>query len=153
MMCMKNEAVQVVVAGVLPIHSGAAIFIEEPSGKVFLIPIDHSTGTAIQMAMEKENAERPLTHDLMVLMIESFGATLQRVIINDYVDEIFYARLVLHADNELGQKKIVELDARPSDCIALAMRLDAPVYATRNVLDAVDDISKEVRDIISQTSR
>ena len=63
-----------------------------------------------------------LTYDLIVSILAAYDARVERVIINDFNDNIFFARLILVADNELHQRKIMEIDARPSDCLALALR-------------------------------
>ena len=69
----------------------------------------------------------------------------ERVVINDFNDNIFFARLILCADNELHQRKIMEIDARPSDCLALAVRLKAPIYISRKVWDHVADEAASLR--------
>ena len=64
--------------------------------------------------------ERPLTHDLLANILRALEAKIERVIVNDLKRGTYFARLVLSAENELKQKKIIEIDARPSDCIAMA---------------------------------
>jgi hypothetical protein len=56
-------------------------------------------------------------------------------------NEIYYARLILEAENEIMQRKIIELDARPSDCLAIAVRCGAPVYVVRRLWDSLEDMS------------
>ena len=72
---------------------------------------------------------------------------MERVIINDLKSETYFARLIITAENELLEKKIVELDARPSDCIALAIQQRAPIYVSRDVWDEVDDRSDVLRQL------
>ena len=67
--------------------------------------------------------------------------------INDMKSETYFARLILSAENEVCEKKIVELDGRPSDCIALAISQRAPIYVSREVWDEVDDHSDALRDL------
>ncbi len=62
-------------------------------------------------------------------------------------NEIYYARLILEATNEIMERKIVELDARPSDCLAIAVRCDAPIYVVRNLWEKLDDMSKVLQDM------
>ena len=69
------------------------------------------------------------------------------VIVNDLKSETYFARLIISAENELFEKKIVELDARPSDCIALAIQQRAPIYVSREVWDEVDDRSDVLRSL------
>jgi len=68
---------------------------------------------------------RPLTHDLIGHIFNGLGTTVERVVINDLKNSTYFARLILRTENELG-KKILEIDARPSDCIALAVLRKAP---------------------------
>jgi bifunctional DNase/RNase len=71
----------------------------------------------------------------------------ERVIINDLKSETYFARLILSAENELFEKKIIELDGRPSDCIALAIQQKAPLYVSREVWDEVEDRSDVLKQI------
>ena len=89
--------------------------------------------------------ERPLTHDLMGHLMTALGAQVERVIINDLKNATYYARMIIRAENELQQKKIIELDGRPSDCIAMAMQQKAPIYVSQEVWDEVDDMSDVLR--------
>src|SRR5215469_9084285 len=70
----------------------------------------------------------PLTHDLLANILRALEAKVDRVIVNDLKHGTYFARLVLSAENELNQKKIIEIDARPSDCIAMAIQQSAPIY-------------------------
>jgi bifunctional DNase/RNase len=70
-----------------------------------------------------------------------------RVIINDLKSETYFARLIISAENELFEKKIVELDGRPSDCLALAISQGAPIYVAREVWDEVEDRSDVLRNL------
>ena len=85
---------------------------------------------SIAMELQGTASPRPLTHDLLKTVIAELGGTLTSVIINDLTDDIFYARLVLDADG-----RHVEIDSRPSDAIALAVRLKAPIYVAESVMD------------------
>jgi bifunctional DNase/RNase len=88
---------------------------------------------------------RPLTHDLVKNMFLGLGASIEKVIINDLRDSTFYARIFIKEENELG-KKIIEVDARPSDSIALALRFNARIFVTRDVFNRVEDVSKFLKD-------
>ena len=85
---------------------------------------------SIAMELQGTASPRPRTHDLLKTVIAELGGTLTSVIINDLSDDIFYARLVLDADG-----RHVEIDSRPSDAIALAVRMKAPIYVAENVMD------------------
>ena len=113
--------------------------------KVFIIYVDQTVGSAITMFMRDISKERPLTHDLMGHLMTALGAQVERVIINDLKNATYYARMIIRAENELQQKKIIELDARPSDCIAMATQQKAPIYVSQEVWDEVDDMSDVLR--------
>jgi bifunctional DNase/RNase len=104
--------------------------------------MDQSVGAAIGMFLSGTGKERPLTHDLIALILTSLGARVDRVIINDLKSGTYFGRLILTAENELDQRKIIELDARPSDCMALAAQQKAPIYVSRTVWEEVEDMSE-----------
>ena len=86
--------------------------------------------SAIAMRLQGVSAERPLTHDLFVNALAELGTRVDRVVISDLADETYHARLFLIRD---GVE--VEVDARPSDALALAVRADASIFAAEEVLD------------------
>ena len=133
--------VEVEVKGTLPTNGGCAVFLGNEE-KVFVIYIDQMVGNAIMMLMKDMATERPQTHDLFSDVLKALGANVQRVVINDYIDEVFYGRLILTVENEIEEKKILEVDARSSDCIDLAVKFDAPVYVAKKVLEQTDDVSE-----------
>jgi uncharacterized protein len=137
---MSQPVVPVEVKAVIPASGGCAIFLGNEE-KVFVIYIDQMVGMAVMMAMHGVPKERPLTHDLIVSILAAYEARVDRIIINDFNDNIYFARLILVADNELHQRKIMEIDARPSDCLALALRVKAPIYVSRKVWEHVSDES------------
>ena len=109
--------------------------------KTFVIYVDSGIGEAIQRAISGETPERPQTHDLMLTMLDGFGAEVERVVINDVDQGTFYARLILSMENEIAHK-IVEIDARPSDSLTLALASGKPIYAATEVFETVDDMSE-----------
>lgn len=137
---MKSDVVPVEIRGIIPSGNGCAIFIGNDE-KVFIIQVENSMGAVITMFLRDTPKQRPLTHDLMNNMFQAFGITVERVIITELKDSTYYARLILQQENELG-RKIVELDARPSDCLALATANKKPVYVTRKLFDEVEDMSQ-----------
>ena len=143
---MNKHVVEVKVRAVLPFNSGRAVFIGNDD-KVFVIYVDESVGAAITMFMNGTPKERPLTHDLMANLLAALGAKVERVIVNDLKSETYFARLIISAENELFEKKIVELDARPSDCIAMAIQQSSPIYVSREVWDEVEDRSDVLRSL------
>ena len=147
---MDNQVSTVIVKGVMPTSNGCAVFLGIDE-KTFVIYVDQGIGDAIQRAVSGEQAERPLTHDLMLTMLDGLGAEVERVVISDVDQGTFFARLIISMENELGHK-ITEIDARPSDSIVLALASGKPIYTARTVLDSVDDMSEILAKILSQDS-
>lgn len=145
---MDNQVISVTVKGVMPTSSGCAVFLGNDA-KTFVIYVDPGIGDAIQRALSGEQAERPLTHDLMLTMLEGLGAEVERVIISDVDRGTFYARLIVSMKNELAHK-IVEIDARPSDSIVLAIAAGSPLYTAKKVFDSVDDMTEILAKILQQ---
>lgn len=145
---MENDAEPVTIKGVMPTANGCAIFLG-PEEKTFVIYVDQYIGNAISMAINDEKKERPLTHDLMCSILLGLGANLERIVINDVDKSTFYARLIIKMENELGTK-IVEVDARPSDSMVLALQSKRPIYVAKQVLDSVDDMTEILERILKQ---
>jgi bifunctional DNase/RNase len=103
---------------------------EVGAGRILPVWIGAWEAQAIAMRLQGITAERPLTHDLFAAALGELGVRVDRVIIASLADETFHARLVLVTPDSRH-----ELDARPSDAIALAVRLDCPIYAAAGVLD------------------
>jgi bifunctional DNase/RNase len=135
------------VRAVLPLEGSFAVFLGDES-KVFVIYIDEAVGTAISMFMRGVSKERPLTHDLVGHLLMAFGARVDRVIINNINGSVFHARLIISAENELQtSRKVIELDARPSDSIAMAVQQSAPIFVARHVWEAVENVSDTLAQI------
>ncbi len=137
---MSKDVVPVQIYGVLPTESQSiAIFIGN-SDKVFIINVDQTVGRAIAMSLQSQRSERPMTHELMGDVFTAFDIEVERVVINDLRSNTYYARLILKAENEV-HKKIIEIDARPSDCLAIALQRKRPIFVSRAVWDEVEDNS------------
>jgi uncharacterized protein len=134
---MQNDVVAVTIKGVVPTLNSCAVFLGNEA-KTFVIYVDQSVGNAIQMTLDGVRKERPLTHDLIGSILVGLGTKLERVVINDAREQTFFARVLLKMENELGTK-IVEIDARPSDSIVLALQQRRPIYVARGVFEAVED--------------
>ena len=147
---MKPDVVTVAIKGVMPTANGCAVFIGDDD-KTFVIYVDHSVGNAIQMTLKGEKRERPLTHDLIASILLGLGAQLEHVLINDAREGTFFARILLKMENELG-RKIIEIDARPSDSIVLALQHKRPLFVARAVFDGVDDMSEVLERVLKQQS-
>ena len=110
------------------------IVLKEKNGKRLLpIVIGILEATAIKMEISGYQPPRPLTHDLLNSTIRGLEATLKQIVVVKLEQNIFYAKLVL--EDHTGKR--VEIDARPSDSIALAVRAKSPIYVARSVLDQV----------------
>lgn len=145
---MDHSVVQINVKGVMPTSNGCAVFLGNEA-KTFVIYVDQGIGTAIQRAANDEQLERPMTHDLMMTMLDGLGAEVERMVINDVEESTFFARLIVSMENELGHK-IIELDARPSDSIVMALMAQKPIYVSQEVLDSVDDMTAILAKILKQ---
>ncbi|MSQ23517.1 MAG: bifunctional nuclease family protein [Chloroflexi bacterium] len=104
---------------------------EKDSTRYLPIWIGHFEADAIAIPMQNVPVSRPLTHDLLQSAIDKLGAKLEHIVIHDLADETFFAKLVLNQDG-----KSVEVDARPSDAIALAIRAKVPIFVEEKVIDS-----------------
>jgi uncharacterized protein len=98
--------------------------------RYLFIWIANAEAYAIAMELQGTTAPRPLTHDLLKSVITELGGKMTSIVISDLVDDIFYARLVIDAEG-----RHVEVDSRPSDAIALAVRAKVPIYVEESVLE------------------
>ena len=127
------------VRGILPANSGAAIFLGNEE-KVFIIQVETNMAQVIGNFLREAPKERPLTHDLLAHVFQGFGIEVERVVITELKNSTYFARMILKMENELGTK-IVELDARPSDCLAIASAQKVPVYVSNSLFEEVEDMS------------
>jgi uncharacterized protein len=141
---MSKAVVEVQIRGLGATSGSCAVFLGNKE-KVFVIYVEQSIGLAIAMFMQGTQKERPLTHDLLANILRAFEAKIERVVINDLKDGTYFARLVLSAEDQLKQKKIIEIDARPSDCIVMATQQPAPIYVSSDVWDEVEDMTEALR--------
>ena len=137
---MKNDVVPVEIRGILPANTGCAIFVGNEE-KVFVIQVESAMGVVINNFLRGLPKERPLTHDLMNSVFKGFNITVERVIITDLKNSTYFARLILQQQNEVA-RKIVEIDARPSDCLAIAAAQKKPIFVTAPLFELVEDMSE-----------
>ena len=138
---MEKSVIPVHIRALVPTSLGCAVFLGNDE-KVFVIYVDQGVGAAIGMFLSGAEKERPLTHDLLGHVLAAVGAHVERVVINDVKRGTYFGRLIVSAENELQQKKIIEIDARPSDCMAMAAQQKAPIYVSRVVWDEVEDATE-----------
>jgi bifunctional DNase/RNase len=130
---VSSTAHEMVVANVArEQRSGDILLVLQERGRerYLVLTIGPAEAVAIALPIQGEVPERPLTHDLMASMLDELGAQVVRVVVTDFHDSIYYAQLVLRVDG-----REIELDSRPSDAIALALRAQAPIYAEADVLE------------------
>lgn len=113
---------------------GAPAVLLEARGKLVPIFVDPGQAQSIEQGRQGIPAERPLTHDLFADVVDGLDGTLERVRIDALEDETFYAKLDLAVDRGSGEERLVR-DARPSDGIALAVRVECPIIVADDVLD------------------
>ena len=140
------DLVRVEPIALLPTQAGCAVFLGDGS-KSIVFYIDPAVGISINASLSGQLPPRPLTHDLFQLALKAFGANVARAIIVRVENDVYFARLILEAENEIMERKIVELDARPSDCIALAVRSGAPIYVVRELWDSLQDMSQTLEEM------
>ena len=126
----------------LQTYQRVVVLKEKSSDRYLPIWIGNNEADAIVIQLQNVPVPRPQTHDLLKQVISQLGAKVSHVIVNDLSEDVFYARISVELDG-----KSVEIDSRPSDAIALAVRLQAPIFAEETVLDkagvALDAESEE----------
>ncbi len=111
-------------------YQRVVILKEKESDRYLPIWIGPAEADAIAVRLQEVAVARPLTHDLLRSIIDSLGANVEYVLVNDLSNDTFFARIMLQIDG-----KSMEIDSRPSDAIALAVRAQVPIYADESVLD------------------
>lgn len=111
-------------------YQRVVILKEKDSDRYLPIWIGPAEADAIAIELQSVSVARPLTHDLLRNVIQQLGATVVSIVVNDLANDTFYARIILDAGG-----RHIEVDARPSDAIALAVRVKVPIYAEDTVLD------------------
>jgi hypothetical protein len=114
----------------LPANQPIVLLKEEEGDRFLPIWIGAFEATAIAFALQGVETARPMTHDLFKKVLEDFKVSIERVLINDLIDGTFYAEITMQRNDST-----LLISARPSDAIALAVRMDVPIYAEEKVLD------------------
>ena len=131
---MSDELMEVTVMGIL-VDSKASnpvvVLVDLSGQKALPIWIGVFEAEAISRGLEDRVTLRPMTHDLMKQILDTFHASLSRVVINDLKENTFYAKLYLNLE---GEELVI--DSRPSDAIALAVRVKAPIFIAHSVVEA-----------------
>ncbi|HEY8497288.1 MAG: bifunctional nuclease family protein [Bacillota bacterium] len=119
----------------------------EESGFIPIL-IGPAEAQAISAEMERNKPQRPMTHDLLKNVLDLLGAKVERVVISDLKEEVYYARIQIRTE-----KGLLDVDARPSDAIALALRADAPIYVSEEVAARAVISNKRTDDEMEQFRR
>lgn len=132
-----DNLLQVKVEGVYadPVGAKVVFLVPDKGDKVLRVWIGDAEAMAIASALNGIPFPRPMTHDLLFNAIKALGGKVERVIIADLRDSTFYATVILK-----DEKGIKELDARPSDSIALALRANAPIFLSPKVQKAMEPL-------------
>ncbi|MFQ5827150.1 MAG: bifunctional nuclease family protein [Dehalococcoidia bacterium] len=121
----------VVGVGVSRMNQGPVVVLQEKeAGRYLPVWIGPAEANAIRVVLQRIDMPRPLTHDLLGSVIDALEGRVNSIVIHDLKDDIFYARIALSAHG-----RQINLDSRPSDAIAIALRVGAPIYAEEAVLD------------------
>jgi uncharacterized protein len=122
-----------------PVSNSPIVVLKDEADKFFLpIWVGIFEANAIALQLENVATPRPMTHDLLKNMIADLDARVARVVINDLRDSTFFAQIRV-----ITGGKTLEVDARPSDAIALALRTEAPIFVAQSVLDQAQTISPD----------
>jgi bifunctional DNase/RNase len=137
---MKKKMVKAKINGLaLDVSTNSPVVILSPENSDKLLPIwiGHFEAWAISMELSGLASKRPLTHDLIASMIKALGAQIKKVEVTDLIDSTFYAKIYLEINS-----KVFDIDARPSDSLAVALKTQAPIY----VNDVLFSLSKEEKE-------
>jgi bifunctional DNase/RNase len=117
------------------LNTTVVVLLDADRERVLPIWIGPMEGNAIAIGMEKVNTPRPMTHDLLKNLLDQFQVEVKKVIVTELKDDTFYAVINLIVDG-----KELEIDSRPSDAIALAVRVEAPICCAEGVMQAAADL-------------
>lgn len=140
---MSSEMIQVQVEKIsfYPPSKGYAILLKELMGDRFLpVIVGSFEAQSIALALEEVQMPRPMTHDLFCSIMEDLNVEVSEVVISELLEGTFYSKISL-----VSQQGTTDVDARPSDAIALALRVGAPIYAAESVMEeaSVQDVSEQ----------
>ena len=125
-----------------PVSNSPIVVLKDEDEKFFLpIWVGIFEANAIALQLENVTTPRPMTHDLLRNLISELDGRVTRVVISDLRDSTFFAKIRV-----ISGSRTLELDARPSDAIALALRTEAPIFVSQEVLDQAQTISPDSED-------
>jgi bifunctional DNase/RNase len=136
---MIKEAKIVSVVSLFPLPQYVVVLEDVEKTRLVPIWIGVNEGSAIALEMQGEKFPRPLTHDLIVNMFKALGAKIEKVVVSDLKENSYYALITIQYDG-----KTIEMDARPSDSLALAVRIHCPIYIDEKVLQKCPKIENPI---------
>ncbi|HET6403162.1 MAG TPA: bifunctional nuclease family protein [Candidatus Thermoplasmatota archaeon] len=144
---MGDENIPVAVENVLMSSQGPIVMLAPKNGthpdRVLPIFIDQTQALNIQLALEGQLSPRPMTHDLFSQVLNELGAIVDKVVIEELQQNTFYASLYVQVE-KTDRSQVKRFDARPSDCIALAVRVGAPIEVTQKLMAQASIARKDV---------
>jgi len=111
-------------------HGGAFVLLRDSLGRNLPIWIDEGQAVSIHLALEGNSPARPMTHDLLKLLVERLGGSVNHILVDDLYNNVYYAKIELKQGDRAHQ-----IDCRPSDAIAVAVRFKVPIYVADHVLE------------------
>jgi uncharacterized protein len=145
---MGDELIEVKVKGIVvdpKANNPVVVLVDVNGDKALPIWIGVFEAEAISRGLEDAVTLRPMTHDLMKQILDTFHASLDRVVINDLKGNTFYANLHLNVD---GKRLVV--DSRPSDAIALAVRVKAPIFVSESVVQSTEQLGSVANNLLDE---
>jgi len=144
---MNGTTLQVTIKGVYLIEKAPGpvpiVLLEDEAKRMMPIYIGISEAISINSALNHEIPPRPMTHDLFVSLVTHLDSTIDDILIDELNEGVYYARMTVSMDG-----KRFELDARPSDCIAIALRCGAPIHIRDSVLSEAVMSKEELQNIV-----
>jgi hypothetical protein len=111
-------------------HGGAFVLLRDTHGRNLPIWIDEGQAVSIHLAIEGNAPARPMTHDLVKMLVERLGGKVEYILVDDLYNNVYYAKIEMRQ-----QERSLEIDCRPSDAIALGLRFKVPIYVADHVLE------------------
>jgi len=145
---MSDSLIPMSIKGLMldPVSNSPIVVLKDEEEKFFLpIWVGIFEANAIALQLENVATPRPMTHDLLKTAIAQLDARVTRIVINDLKDSTFFAQIRVMVTRASGDT-MLELDARPSDAIALALRTEAPIFVAQSVLDQAQTITPDSDD-------
>lgn len=154
-MMTMSELVPMSIKGLMldPVSNSPIVVLKDDDEKFFLpIWVGIFEANAIALQLENITTPRPMTHDLLRTMISELDARVTRIVINDLKDSTFFAQigLLIH---RTGGDQTLEIDARPSDALALALRAEAPIFVSQAVLEQAQTITPDAEESDEKTKQ